>query len=197
MKIIGLTGGIGSGKTTVAQMFEKLGASLFIADLEAKKLLDNDQEVMAKVKRLLGEQAYCSTAEGNVLADRQYIASQVFQDKTLLDQLNAIVHPALRQYFDVWKHKVTGKYIIYEAAILLETGGRQLCDQVILISAPLETRIQRVISRDEVTRAEVERRLASQWTDLQRLQLADFVIMNEDLQQTKRIVSEIHELLLN
>lgn len=187
--IIGLTGGIGSGKSTVAGMFGQLGVPVFIADLEARKIMEEDPEVKEAIRDLLGPQAY---KEG--LPDRPYIASLVFNNKELLEKLNAIIHPAVGRKFQAWYKKQEAPYVIYEAAILFEHGGDKKCDKVILVTAPREIRISRVIKRDGVSRDEVLERMANQWAEDRKIPLADYVIENIEMAETLRIVEKIHQL---
>lgn len=196
MKVIGLTGGIGSGKSTVAKMFERLGVPIFIADDVSKKLLQSDEDVITAVKKLLGDSSYIIDSKGVVIPDKKFIASKVFSDKSLLKSLNAILHPAVRSYFKNWLKTQKTSYIIYEAAILFESGGHQSCDHVILVSTEVEERIRRVMERDQVSRKEVEARLNNQWTDIERLNLSDFVIINNNLIKTESYVSIMHDVLL-
>jgi dephospho-CoA kinase len=128
--------------------------------------------------------------------NKKYIASKVFNDKALLASLNQIMHPAVRTYFNTWILKQNSPYLIYEAAILFESNSHLLCDKVILVTAGVEERIRRVMHRDAASREEVTSRLRHQWSDGQRLELSDFVIVNEDLQQIEASVRSIHEVLL-
>ena len=187
--IIGLTGGIGSGKSTVAAMFRDLGVPVFIADREAGILMEQDEGVRDQVKGLLGEASYLDG-----FPNRKYIASRVFADKELLDRLNRIIHPAVAARFEAWYREQDAPYVIYEAAILFEHGGEAKCDKVILVTAPEEVRISRVINRDQVTREEVLARMANQWPEARKIPLADYVIENIDLAETLRIVEKIHRL---
>ncbi|MBP2833899.1 dephospho-CoA kinase [Aquimarina sp. U1-2] len=187
MKTIGLTGGIGSGKSTVAKMFASLGVATYIADEEAKKLMNLDPGVQQQIIALLGDQSYV-----NGKLNRMYIADIVFNDKNKLDHLNAIVHPAVAKHFAAWKKKQTGSYVIKEAAVLFENGGYKNCDHTILVLAPLEVRIQRVLKRDEVTREQVLSRADNQWEDSKKIPLADFLIHNDDLKNTENQVNKIH-----
>jgi dephospho-CoA kinase len=197
MKVIGLTGGIGSGKSTVAREFEKLDIPLFIADLEAKNIIDTDVVLKNYIKSLLGTASYIiSDTTGTEVADRVYIASKVFKDKELLQGLNAIVHPAVAAKFEKWKHSSTRVYGIYEAAILLETGGASKCDEVLLVAAQKELRIARVMKRDSVTREQVLSRMANQWQQSKKLQLSDIVINNVNFKQIPDTVRFIHYYLL-
>jgi dephospho-CoA kinase len=196
MKIVGLTGGIGSGKSTVAHEFEDLGIPVFIADDVSKKLLATDPTVIQAVVNLLGENSYDRDDKGLVVPNKKYIATKVFSDKELLTSLNKIMHPAVRAYFKEWIQKQNSRYIIYEAAILFESNSHLQCDKVVLVTAGIEKRIRRVMNRDATSRAEVVARLRHQWSEGQRLELSDFVIVNEDLQQLSMFVCSIHEVLL-
>ncbi len=188
MKVVGLTGGIGSGKSTIAKMFEDLGVAVYIADIEAKKLMSEDPAVKKEITDLFGEEAYW-----NNTLNRPFIANIVFNDSTQLEKLNAIVHPAVADHFHKWKDRQNGNYVIKEAAILFENGGYKQCDHTILVVAPLELRISRVLNRDQSTRDEVLSRIKNQWDDDQKIPLADFVIQNIDLQDTEQQVNEIHQ----
>jgi dephospho-CoA kinase len=196
MNIVGLTGGIGSGKSTIAREFKNLGIPVFIADHASKQLLATDAIVRESVKILIGEGSYYIDEKGEVVPDKKLIASKVFNNKVLLESLNKILHPAVRIYFENWLLLQNSPYIIYEAAILLESSGHLMCDYVILVSAGIEERIKRVMQRDHVKREEVESRLHNQWSDTQRIELSDFVIINTDIQKASLFVRSIHEVLL-
>lgn len=196
MKILGLTGGIGSGKTTVAREFEKLGVPLFIADLEAKKILNSDGAVKSAIKQLLGPDSYILN-QGIEEADRSFIATKVFNDPKLLKSLNAIVHPAVAAQFEEWKRRSTYPYGVYEAAILFETGGESRCDLVLLVAAQKELRIARVMKRDGVTRQEVESRMSNQWSQNRKLDLSNMVINNINHDEIPVYVKYINEFMLN
>ncbi|MFV9485116.1 dephospho-CoA kinase [Christiangramia sp. ASW11-125] len=191
MKIVGLTGGIGSGKTTVAGFFKDLGIPVYIADDAGKRLLAENSDIREKVSKLLGVAAY-----NEQVPDRKYIANKVFKDKDLLEKLNAIIHPAVASDFQDWVSKQTSEYIIYEAAILFEAGGYKKCDLSILVTAPQELKIGRLQKRDDSTVEEIEARMGHQWPDEKKAKLADFLIENKDLQQTKQEVSDIHIQIL-
>lgn len=187
--IVGLTGGIGSGKSTVAGMFRDLDVPIFIADQEAKAIMDQDREVREAICSLLGKEAY--TDDG---PDRAYIASVVFKDRELLEKLNGIIHPAVHKRFEKWYRAQEAPYVIYEAAILFEQGGNDKCDKVILVTAPKEIRISRVTKRDRSSREQVLERMHNQWPDEKKIPLADIVIENIELEETLRIVKNIHQL---
>ena len=191
MKVLGLTGGIGSGKTTVANMFKELGVPVYIADDEAKKLMHEDMKIREKIVGLFGEAAY-----KNGILDRKFIASRVFEDKEKLEQLNAIVHPAVAEHFERWKKQQTAPYVVYEAAILFEKGGHTRNDFNLLITAPHETKLERLLARDNSTLKEILARMNNQWSDEKKAVLADFVIENIDLSATREAVLKLHQTLL-
>ncbi|MDX1463464.1 MAG: dephospho-CoA kinase [Marinirhabdus sp.] len=191
MVIVGLTGGIGSGKTTVANMFESLGVPVYIADQEAKQLTNRSKVIRKKLSTLLGDEAY--TEEG---LNRAYVADKIFNDTALLKQVNAIIHPKVRQHFKRWVAKQNGPYCIKEAAILFESGGHEQCDLTVMVTAPKEIRIQRVMARDGVQRKDVEARMEHQWSDAKKLKLADYSIENSSLEETKKQVLQIHSKIL-
>ena len=190
MKIVGLTGGIGSGKSTVAKFFSEFDIPIFIADTEAKKLMNEDTNLKASLTELLGKKAY---SEGNL--NRKYVAGLVFDNKELLSKMNTLVHPAVRNHFKKWVRKQSGPYCIYEAAILFETGGEEECDATILVTAPKEVRIARILKRDNTTISEIEARMANQWSDDDKRKLAHFTIENIDLEDTRKQVRKIHKNL--
>lgn len=187
MKVVGLTGGIGSGKSTVAKMFEQLGVAVYIADIEAKRLMNEDALVKKQIIDLLGNDSYI-----NEELNRSYIANIVFNDSSKLLQLNAIVHPAVANHFDCWKSKQKGNYVVKEAAILFENEGHKQCDYTILVSAPIETRIERVLKRDKTTREDILSRMNNQWEDARKIPLADFVIYNKNIEYTENQVHKVH-----
>jgi len=191
MKVIGLTGGIGSGKTTVAGFFKELRVPVYIADDAGKRLMISSEDVKKDIIALLGPDSYHDN-----LPDRKYIASQVFNSAEKLEQLNNIIHPAVAEDFLQWKNLQTAKYVIYEAAILFETGGYKKCDAVILVTAPLETRISRLQKRDQSSPAEIEARMQHQWPDEKKRILSQFEIINTEILKTKEQVQIVHDILL-
>lgn len=191
MKVIGLTGGIGSGKTTVANFFKELGIPVYIADDEAKSLMNTSTEVKSKIIGLLGEKAY---PDG--ILDRKYVAAQVFNSPEKLEKLNSIVHPAVATDFENWKNSQNSPYVIYEAAILFEKGGHKKCDAVILVTAPYEERIKRLKNRDKSSEEDIEARMKHQWSDSKKRKLADFEIKNLNLQNSREQVRKLHEIIL-
>ena len=176
---IGITGNIGSGKSTVARVFETLGVKVFYADVEAKKVMTADKELMEGIKKTFGNDAYLPNGQLN----RKYIANIVFKNEEELKKLNALVHPATFRAFDEWVATFANEaYVIKEAAVLFESGSYKLCDKTLLISAPLDTRLRRVMDRDHITRAEVEAREARQFTEEKKKELADYILTNDDSQ---------------
>ena len=192
MKIIGLTGGIGSGKSTVAAFFNELGVPVYIADLEAKKLTNSSKKIRKKIKALLGKESY----KGKKI-NTEFVASKVFNNKSLLKDLNAIIHPRVAKHFKKWVEEQEGPYCIKEAAILFESGSYKDCDATILVKAPKELRIKRILDRDQnTTIEEIESRMKNQWSDSEKENLADIVIENFDLEKTQQKIKEIHLFLL-
>ena len=180
MKIVGLTGGIGSGKSTIARLFAALGIAVYDSDTEAKKLINTS-----------GAEAY---AEG--VYNRAYIADIVFRNPDKLAVLNSIVHPVLADHFNQWVALQTSPYVIKEAAILFESGSYKNCDFIITVTAPEALRISRCMSRDGSTEAQVRARMAQQWTDAQRIVLSDAVIENINLEETEKRVRELNNLFI-
>lgn len=170
---VGLTGGIGSGKSTVARVFETIGVPVYYSDLRAKQIMVDNQDVKSKIIDLLGKEAYQNTELNKV-----YIASKIFTDSVLLSSLNKIVHPAVRVDFLEWTASQIAPFVIHEAAILFESKANQYMDCSIMVFAPIEVRIARVIERDRLTKAEVDNRVANQMNDEEKMKLADFVINN-------------------
>jgi dephospho-CoA kinase len=172
---IGLTGGIGSGKTYISGVFRELGIPVYHADAEAKRIMENDPAVRRLIKSLLGPDSYI-----NGKLNREYIGQVVFSDKKKLEALNSIVHPAVQQDFNNWSQDHSEQpYIIKEAAILFEAGGAEEMDHTIFVKAKIETRIARVVERDQVSELMVMDRIDKQMDDHEKEKLADFVINNE------------------
>ncbi len=192
MKIIGLTGGIGSGKSTVARFFEQEGIAVYYADQAGRKVLEQP-EIIKQVEAAFGSLVL---VEGKV--DRQLLASLVFNNPEKLGKLNAIIHPAVRLDFENWKtFHGSEKFVIREAAILFESGTYLDCDKIILVTAPVETRISRVMARDGVSREQVEARMAHQWDDARKQALSDYIVSNTDLEETRRQCAKILKKLKN
>lgn len=191
MTIVGLTGGIGSGKTTVANFFKGLNVPVYIADDEAKKLMNVSKILKRKIKKLFGDEAYI-----NDELNRPFIASKIFNDKSLLDKMNAIVHPKVGKHFLKWLEKQEHPYVIKEAAILFENEGYKDCDYIITVIADKQVRIKRILERDNTSTQKINAIMQNQWNDEDRVELSDFVIVNNTLKNTKEQVFEIHKKLL-
>lgn len=192
MLTIGITGGIGSGKTTVCKIFAVLGVPVFQADSVAGKLQNEDPVVVSKLTTLFGNQIY--SAEG--LLDRKRVASIIFDNKLLLEEVNNIVHPAVHQAFDHWKSKYgDSPYVIYEAAILFETGSFHNFDLSILVVADEEERIGRVMKREKTTVDAIRNRMRNQMIDSEKIKLADYIINNNDNQLIIPQVLKLNEIL--
>lgn len=191
MIVVGLTGGIGSGKTTVAKMFSELGVPIYIADDEAKKLMRKSKVIKRKLVELFGEAAYI---KGEL--NKPFIASIIFNDKNKLKAMNAIIHPRVARHFEKWAIKQDAPYVIKEVAILFENGGDKLCDFVLTVTAPEAIKIERVLVRDHSSEAKVKAIMNNQWTDDEKIKLSHFVIENTDLEKTKQQVARVHVQIL-
>lgn len=191
MIVVGLTGGIGSGKTTVAKQFIALGIPVYIADEEAKKLMNTSKVIKRKLIQLFGNEAFV-----NDELNKPFIANIIFSDKSYLQKMNAIVHPRVAMHFKKWVLKQNAPYVIKEVAILFENDGYKLCDYVITVTAPKTLRIERLLKRDATTKDKVEAIMKNQWSDKEKTKLSDYVIMNIDLENTKNQVLKIHTEIL-
>lgn len=188
---VGLTGGIGSGKSTVGEVFLRLGVPLYLSDQRGRFLLANDEEVQSAVRDTFGDSVFT-----NGKPDRNQLAKKVFADADGLAQLNGIIHPAVGRDFKQWHLQQTAPYVLKESAILIENGLHIHSDQLILVSAPEELRLRRVMDRDAISESEVLARMANQWPEEQKLPLADFLIVNNDQQLVIPQVLKVHEGLL-
>lgn len=186
---IGITGGIGAGKTMVCSILENMGFPVYYSDEEAKKIVDSDPEIRRKLIDLLGSKVYSHKG-----LNRKFLADKIFKDDELREQVNAIIHPQVRSYFKIWADHQTTSIVFNEAAILFETGAYKNFDRMILITAPEELRIERVMNRDKVSKEEVISRLEKQWKDEQKIPLADFVIINDGQPLLEQVVAIIDQL---
>lgn len=190
MKTIGVTGGIASGKSFIVRVIHELGYPVFNSDLAARSIADKDEEVKEELRKLFDTDIYSSGS-----LDRVEVARKVFQDEVLLASMSAIIHPRVRSAFERWCQKQTTHLVFNEAAILFETGSYKNFDKTILVTAPLELRIERAMKRDRVTREDVTRRIAQQWPDEEKVPLASFVISNDDrspvLIQIEHVIREL------
>jgi dephospho-CoA kinase len=191
---VGITGGIGSGKTTVCKIFEVLGIPVFYADAVAKQIMVTDLLLMEGIVAAFGKESY--TSDGRL--NNKHIANIVFENKNALDQLNQLVHPAVFRAFDTWEQNMTAAvpYTLKEAALLFESGSYQMCDVNILVTAPLKTKLDRVMQRDQVTEAQVLARMDKQFTDEQKINLADHLINNTEDQSLILQVLKLHQQFL-
>lgn len=186
---VGITGGIGSGKTSICKIFEILGIPVYYADDRAKWLMENEPELIGGIKKLFGQQAYFKDGALN----RKYIAKLAFGDPGLLKQLNGLVHPAVARDIKNWHAVQKGfLYTLKEAALIFENQSHRQLNQVITVTAPLELRIKRVMERDGVTRQEVESRMSKQMPEEEKIKLADYVIYNDGKHSLIRQVLDIH-----
>ena len=175
MKIIGLTGGIGSGKTTVSRVFETFGAAVYNSDLRAKKIQDENQKAISGLKKLFGDGIY--SLDG--VLNRKKIAEIVFSDETMLQKLNALIHPLVFEDFSNFcKINTEKKVVILESAILIESGFFKRVDFSVLVTADLETRINRTVMRDSVTKEQVLSRIKNQMSDIKKKEFCQYEIIN-------------------
>jgi dephospho-CoA kinase len=191
MVIVGLTGGIGSGKSTILKCFEAFGIPVYIADDEAKGLMNRSKVIKRKLVQLFGEFAY---KDGEL--NRPFLASKIFRDKTLLLKMNAIVHPKVASHFKRWLKKQDAPYVIKEAAIIFENKLESQYDYIITVIADENLRIKRVMKRDEASKEKIKAIIKNQLSDAEKIKKADFVITNNDLASAKKEANEIHHQIL-
>lgn len=189
---VGVTGGIGSGKTTICKIFEQIGIPVYYSDSRAKELMSENQELVLKIKSLFGENVY-----HNSTLNKKFIAEIVFKDKIMLNRLNEVVHPAVFQDAANWfNQQLNVPYAIYESALLLEKGKNSFVDKSILIIAPLELRIERIMQRDQADFTAVYARIQSQTTDDEKLQYVDFIVNNNNEDSLIGQILNIHNQLV-
>jgi len=184
---MGITGGIGSGKSTVCSLFQVLGIPVYNADNEAKNLMVNDIALKNNIINLMGPETYI-----NGELNREFIASKVFKDTDLLKKLNDIVHPAVKKDFIAWSESQKAPYVIYEAALMIESGSYKLMDKIIVVAAPMKLRIARVCLRDNASIEKVKDRINNQLTQKDMLKYADHVITNDGKKSLIKQVIELH-----
>jgi dephospho-CoA kinase len=189
---VGITGGIGSGKTTVCKQFEAKGIPIYYADDRAKKLMTSDKKVKAAIIDLFSKDAYFSNGRLN----RKYLSSQIFQNKELLAKLNSIVHPAVKIDGEKWFAMQTTHFAIKEAALLIEAGSYKELDKIIVVTCPEETRINRVMKRDSASKEDVERRIKAQMPETEKVKYADYVIVNDGVADLHSQIENIYESLM-
>jgi len=171
--VLGITGGIGSGKSVVCRVFSILGAPVFSADDEARFIMERDNNIMNEVEKVAGEKVY-----ENGILDRRKLAHIIFRDRNKLAAVNRIVHPAVFENFRRWKERNKSPLVIFESAILFESGSYKYTDRVLNLNAPVEIRIKRVMERNRLSEEEVVERINNQWSDEQRTEMSDYNINN-------------------
>lgn len=191
MIVVGLTGGIGSGKTTISKEFQSFGIPVYIADEEAKSLMNRSKVIKRKLIQLFGKSAYKDD-----MLNRPYLASKIFNDKQLLVKMNAIVHPKVGSHFKRWLKKQESPYVIKEAAIIFENNMENQYDYIITVVADEDLRIERVMHRDNVSKEKIKAIIENQLTDDEKIEKSDFVIVNNDLNVAKQQAAEIHASIL-
>jgi dephospho-CoA kinase len=189
---VGITGGIGSGKTTVCKIFELLHIPVFYADDVAKKLMVNDVELVNQIKAVFGENSYLK----NDTLNRKHISNIVFNDKNKLNTLNSLVHPAVFKAMDIWVSKQSSKYVVKEAALLFETGSYKKNDYNILVSCDLELRIKRIAKRDLISEEQIKARFDAKFSEDEKLKLTNFVIKNNETEFLIPQVLKLHQQFL-
>jgi len=189
---VGVTGGIGSGKTSICKIFEVLNIPVYYSDDRAKALMISDNRLISEIKKLFGDNAYLDDGALN----RKLIGSIVFKDQTKLDALNHLVHPVVHRDSKKWNAEQISKYTLREAAIMIESGGYKMIDKLILVYTPKEIRIERVMKRDQVSREIVLDRMSKQMSDIDKMDYADYLIYNDGKTSLIKQVLQIHEDLL-
>jgi dephospho-CoA kinase len=187
--IVGITGGIGSGKTTVAKIFEKMGIPIYIADEKSRERTATDPRIKSYIQETYGDKLFDS--DGSL--KRKALGEIVFPDKDKLKALNEVIHPIVAEDFKEWLAQQNAPYILKEAAVLFESGTYNDCDYIIVVVAPRELRIKRVMERSGLTREEIESRMNHQWSDDDKIALSDFVIRNGEDDALMPQIFEIHE----
>lgn len=195
MLSVGISGGMGSGKTLVCAIFKVLGISVYNSDLEAKRIMETNEQVKKEIINLLGEESYLN----NMTLNRKYIAEKIFNHIELLSGINQIVHPAVREDAEIWRKKIPGNnsYFLRESAILFETGIYKQLNYNILVIAPRELRLHRIKNRDRLSEEEIASRMNQQWSDEQKLPLTDFIIINDGKTFLIPQILQIHKCLKN
>lgn len=189
---IGITGGIGTGKTTVCKIFQSLGIPVFYADEQAKALMNTDAKLIQQIKDRFGEETYDSSNQLN----RARLASLVFTDEKALKELNSFVHPATFQAFKEWQKGKEAPYCLHEAAILFESGAFKTCDYIVLVSSPLELRMKRIKNRDNKSVAEIQAIMDKQLPEEEKAERSDFILINDEKKALIPQVLKLHQELL-
>ena len=188
---LGITGGIGSGKTSVCRVFDVLRVPVFSADREANEIMESDKEIISSINSIAGRNLYI-----NGSLDRMELATIIFNDNTLLEKVNSLVHPVVFDHFRKWELAQTAPYIIMEAAILFESGATRFLDRVATVVAPVEQRVERVIQRNKLSREQVSERMRNQMDDETRIKLSDYIIYNSENDMIIPSILKIHDDIL-
>jgi dephospho-CoA kinase len=189
---LGITGGIGSGKTSVCKVFNVLGIPVFSADPEAQLIMNHDKKIISGINKITGKNLY---PDG--ILDRMGLASLIFNDPDLLSKVNSLVHPAVFEQFKRWTDAQSTPYVIMEAAILFESGATGLVDRVATVIAPIDERVARVTQRNRLTREQVMERIKNQMDDRERIKMSDYVISNSENDMIIPAILKIHEDIIN
>jgi dephospho-CoA kinase len=188
---LGITGGIGSGKTTVCRVFSVLGIPVFSADAEAKKIMEADESVIRRINSIAGKDLY---NEGRL--DRTGLATLIFNNQPLLEKVNSLIHPIVSDHFKKWTGEQNAPYLIMEAAILFESGASKLVDRIASVIAPMEERVNRVILRSNLSKEQILERMQNQMDDDSRIKLSDYVIQNSENDMIIPVILKIHDDIL-
>jgi len=191
-KVLGITGGIGSGKTTVVQMFKKIGIPVYNADTEAKKLMQSSHKIKHEICSVVGQDAY-----KNGILDKDFISDKIFNDKNILKKINNIIHPKVYNHFKQWLSSQKSLYVVKEVAILFESKIEDQFDFILTVTAPENLRIQRVIERDKKSKITIQSIINNQLRDSEKIKNSDFVIYNIDMDTTLKNVYDIHKKIIN
>lgn len=192
--LIGITGGIGSGKTTVCKIFESLNIPVYYADVRARFLMNHDSELKSRIREILGKDAY----HRNGRLNRAFVAQTIFNNKSLLQAINGVVHPAVHQDSVTWFQGLKDvPYALYEAALLVENGSYKSFNKLIVVAAPEELRIERVMKRDKVKKKQVADRIKNQLSESDKIAVADYIINNDETESIDILVKELHHQILS
>lgn len=190
MRKIGIAGGIGSGKSVVGRVLEAMNFPVYYSDERAKELVDSNPIIQEKLIKLIGTEVYL---DGKL--NRPFLAEKLFADDTIRQKVNEIIHPQVREAFQNWTEEQDSLIVFNEAAILFETGAYKLMDATILVTAPKELKIERVMNRDRISEQQVLDRMSKQWSDEEKIPLADFILVNDDIQplliQIEKVISQL------
>jgi dephospho-CoA kinase len=188
---VGITGGIGSGKTTVCKLFAAKGIAIYYADDRAKKIMTANRFVKSEIIKLFGQEAYYKNGRLN----RKYLSSKIFNDKTLLEKMNAVVHPVVKNDGIEWFRNQSGPFAIKEAALLIEAGSYKDLDKIIIVTCPEDIRIQRVMQRDKSKKEDVKKRIKNQMPESEKVKFAHYIIINDGVVDLKSQVDKIYNEL--